>query len=64
MRTITAVIKAYVDVSIEVADDATEAQVAEAIVEACPKYPDLKAGESFDPADFSIVDDTRWDEPA
>lgn len=57
MRIITASIPASVTVNVEVEDSATDAEVAAALVDAVPKYPEIKAGQDFDPEDFTILSD-------
>jgi hypothetical protein len=57
MRRITVNHHATITTVIEVPDDATREQITEAVVEEVPKYPTVKAGENFDPEDFTILED-------
>ena len=58
MREIEVRIPASVYLTVEVADDATADDIAAAVEDRCPKYPEIKAGQHFDVAEFEILTDT------
>lgn len=64
MKLVHVAIPASVTLTVEVADDATDEQIAEAVEEACPKYPEIKAGQHFDPSEFNILEIEANDEDA
>lgn len=52
-------IPASVYLYVEVADDASDDAIKAAVVEECPKYPEVKAGQNFDPEEYDVLDEER-----
>lgn len=56
-RLLTVTIPAWITLAVEVPDNATKLQIDDAIEDVCPKYPEVKRGENFDPSDYTILED-------
>lgn len=61
MKEVTVSIPVSVHLTVTVPDDATDDQIREEVERECPKYPEIKSGTHFDPADYVILTEESAD---